>query len=530
LKFSLKKVNQAIRTISYLKPIQVAYQLKNRLSRPKHLKKYNLTFETNSKLSFFDLPQTSTKLVVLKDQYTFNFLNLSHTFEGIIDWDYQGYGKLWNYNLQYLDFLKQGELALNLKFQLIEDVYKKLWIGTLPLEPYPASLRMMNVVRFLSCNAEKKSAKTVASFLIAEINYLSRNLEYHLLGNHLLENGFALLMGGHFFQRKEWVFKAERLLYRELEEQTLKDGAHFELSPMYHQIILFRVLEAVNYLEYQDTFRNFLVKIAQAMISWLRNISFKDGSIPHFNDSCNGVAYGTLNLLEIGKVLGIDPIDEFPLKDSGYRKFKAIDFELIADFHGISPSYQPGHAHADTFSICLNHKGKEILVDAGISTYNISPRRDWERSTNAHNTVEVGGISSSEMWAGFRVGRRAHVEVLEDSEAFVRAVHYGYKQLGISVERSISCGSDRIIINETISNLIDKSVFLHLHLHPNINLVRLNDRVFLINGNLRFEFEGEGKVEVENYQFCSGYNQYFESKRFKIEINCCSFTTTITNQ
>ena len=30
---------------------------------------------------------------------------------------------------------------------------------------------------------------------------LLNNLEYHLLGNHLLENAFSLLFGAYYFQR-----------------------------------------------------------------------------------------------------------------------------------------------------------------------------------------------------------------------------------------------------------------------------------------------------------------------------------------
>ena len=39
--------------------------------------------------------------------------------------------------------------------------------------------------------------------------------------------------------------KAKNIIEEELEEQILTDGAHFELSPMYHQIILDRVLDCI---------------------------------------------------------------------------------------------------------------------------------------------------------------------------------------------------------------------------------------------------------------------------------------------
>src|SRR5690606_7259867 len=112
----------------------------------------------------------------------------------------------------------------------------------LPLEPYPASLRIMNVIRFLQ-EGNVREPKII-QWIFAEAQFLASRLEYHLLGNHLLENGFALLMAGHFFHNERLIKKAGKLLTKELKEQVLEDGAHFELSPMYHQIILFRVLEA----------------------------------------------------------------------------------------------------------------------------------------------------------------------------------------------------------------------------------------------------------------------------------------------
>ena len=57
------------------------------------------------------------------------------------------------------------------------------------------------------------------------------------------------------------------------------------------------------------------------------------------------------------------------------------------DIGKIGPDYQPGHAHADTFTFCLYFKNTPIVVDTGTSTYNIGKRRDKERSTMVHNTV-----------------------------------------------------------------------------------------------------------------------------------------------
>ena len=46
------------------------------------------------------------------------------------------------------------------------------------------------------------------------------------------------------------------------------------------------------------------------------------------------------------------------------------------------------------------------VVDPGVSTY-VGPRRQWERSTAAHNTVCLNGHDHSEVWGSFRAGALA---------------------------------------------------------------------------------------------------------------------------
>src|SRR5690606_19561897 len=101
------------------------------------------------------------------------------------------------------------------------------------------------------------------------------------------------------------------------------------------------------------------------------------------------------------------------LSDSGYRKFNEADFEILMDVGQIAPVYQPGHSHADSLQFLLNFKGKPVIVDTGISTYEKNERRQLERSTASHNTVTINRDNSSNVWGGFRVAERAMVEVLK---------------------------------------------------------------------------------------------------------------------
>jgi uncharacterized heparinase superfamily protein len=74
-----------------------------------------------------------------------------------------------------------------------------------------------------------------------------------------------------------------------------------------------------------------------------------------------------------------------------------------------------------------------VFVNGGTSTYEAGEVRQRERGTAAHNTVTIDDQDSSEVWASFRVARRARVFDLEVSETptevVVEASHDGYKRL-----------------------------------------------------------------------------------------------------
>ncbi|MFW6273222.1 MAG: heparinase II/III family protein, partial [bacterium] len=140
--------------------------------------------------------------------------------------------------------------------ELIENYILNLSNTSTGLEPYPISLRGINWIKFISKFSSShphifspSQLLTFSSSLYAQYQILLDNLEYHLMGNHLLENGFSLLFGGFYFKEEELYEKARQIIIEQLKEQILNDGGHFELSPMYHQIILDRLLDCINLVQ-----------------------------------------------------------------------------------------------------------------------------------------------------------------------------------------------------------------------------------------------------------------------------------------
>lgn len=521
----ISKFKTLFYTLIHLKPIQAIYQVKNRLSKVGSLSTFQIALTESQKLSFFDAPAIHSYLKVESDHFHFEYLNLTRRYpKSSVDWNDQTHGKLWNYNLQYLDFLKQEDVSVKVKIDLVTDIYSWLWTGKLPLEPYPASLRIMNLIRFLSMREIDQSSKDeLIKYLGAEVTYLSKNLEFHLLANHLLENAFAWWMGALFFKHQEWIKKSSKLLKSQLEEQILADGAHYELTPMYHQIILFRVLEAYYLSPNQFVLKFILKEKAELMLGWLSQLTFPNGSLPHFNDTTQGIAYEPNFLKGIEKSLSLNSANK-PLNESGYRKLVSRDLRLVADLEGIKPSYQPGHAHADTFSFVLHQGQVPIIVDPGISTYTISPRRDWERSTLAHNTVTVDRKNSSQVWAGFRVAKRAKVTFKKETSDHVIALHDGFgNQLHQREFKRINAGFE--IVDEILNYDGKSQLEARFYLHPAIHSEFISSTQIQLLDTLMMEFEGFDTIQVVPYKFSNGYNSLVPAQSLLVTLKGNKLTT-----
>lgn len=512
----MKSIRLLIGTLRYLKVNQILYQFRRKIGFKKFIvRSENNTFFFNRSISF--LWPVAVQKKYLKD-LEFVFLNLSQKFNKEINWNFSEYGKLWNYNLEYFDYLHQKDLSVQERTSLINDFYHYALFHNRALEPYPVSLRAINIIRFSI--EEENTNNSYLAYVYQELSFLDRNYEFHILGNHLLENAFALCLGGAFFRKDDWLKKAIRILYSELDKQILKDGAHFELSPMYHKIIFFRILELIDwYSRYDDKNEKFLLfckEVASKMRSWLERIKFKNGDIPLFNDAANGIAYPSSVLLHYADQLNINSA-KLPLGDSGYREFKGNKFEIKIDLAQIGASYQPGHAHADALSFIVYYEGNPLFVEQGTSTYQIGERRRIERSTAAHNTVNINDEDQSQVWGGFRVAQRAITTIHEESASTFVASHDGYKKLGILHTRDFVLNDSEIQLIDTLSR--NAAAKFHLHLHPGHILSRKDEYSFAINNSIKISFIGASEVSIVEYEYADRFNQYTKGQKLIVSFN-----------
>lgn len=459
-----------INTLTHLRFKQIVYQAFYRLYKPR-LKTINAS-NINLSIHLTTYPISRASCLDIHNT-VFEFIGICDKFHS---WNDTSHGMLWAYNLNYMDWLQQDDISLEEGSMWIDRFIENLPENHIGLDPYPIALRGINWIKFIikyRGNLEDRHLQRWNNCLYSQYVLLTKKLEYHLLGNHLLEDACSLFIAAFYFKNKSFYKTATGLLRSELKEQILPDGAHYEQSPMYHCILLDRVLDCYNfalhniYFEKQETIIDFLHNKAVLMLGHLESIVYKDETIPLLNDSAYNIAHKAQVLKKYAIRLGL-VWQKIPMKQCGYRKMENDEMEIIADIGNITASYQPGHTHADTFNYELRINGQPIVVDTGISTYNKTERRQYERSTVAHNTVSINQKDSSEVWSGFRVGKRANVTILSDQKNEILAYHNGFGKKIIHT-RTFRLEKCSLHIIDEISDY--SPAWSYIHLSPDVEIL-----------------------------------------------------------
>lgn len=398
----------------------------------------------------------------------FSAHGVTRPVETAADWNPGGVTRLWTYLLHYHDDLRDSQ-DRGLEQQIIRN-----WIAGNPpargpgWEPYPLSRRIANWIYWLLVWRADEREPLVLASLAWQARALERQIEQDLQGNHLWANAKGLIFAGCFFGGPEgdrWLEAGVCLLQRELGRQVHADGGHVERSPLYHAIALEDLLDVLNLSRvYPEQLAGLGVPVAgaaEAMFGWLAVMTAPDGCVATFGDTVSRAAPGYDDLARYALRLRMDSLPRWRdgggvsvLAGSGYVRLDQGATSLWFDRGGPAPDYQPGHSHAGSLAFELSWRGERILVNPGISTYERGPVRDWERSTEAHNTLRLDHRDQSEMWAAFRVGRRARTrnwkEGCEPGSVWAEAEHDGYAPA--RHHRRVELGEQgaRLVVTDTV--------------------------------------------------------------------------------
>ena len=354
----------------------------------------------------------------------------------------------------------------------------------------------------------RQSRDILLSSVSRQIRFLCRNLETDLLGNHLIKNIKALLWAGRFFSGAEaarWSRLGQKLLKKELVDQVLPDGMHFERSPAYHAIVFADLLECYQVVEpgeIRDVLEDALDRMAHALVQ----LQHPDGMISLFGDGGLHMTYQPAECLNVYQRLtgrSVQPKRQIRFPQAGYFGVRRDGNYLLAKAGKIAPDFLPAHGHGDIFSFEWDIAGRRIVVDAGVYEYHVGRWREYSRSTAAHNTLTVDGEDQCEFWKAFRVGRRADVRLHQcefDQESLVLdGQHDGYRRLpGSPVHRRrIQTDATYVEIFDRVEGGRGQQTCARLLCHPDCDVSQSDGIATISVGDIRIQLETESPMCVE---------------------------------
>ncbi|HQZ96565.1 MAG TPA: alginate lyase family protein [Pyrinomonadaceae bacterium] len=318
-----------------------------------------------------------------------------------------------------------------------------------------------------------------------------------------------------------WRKLGEDILFSQIPKQVFRDGVYFEQSTWYQRYTAdfyahFVVLRSLWGEPYYHPAAVDLENRLEQTFDFLMQVTMPDGKTPIIGDDDGGRMLplttaesddfrGTLALSavifdrsdqkyvsekpseDLFWLTGPDSIKLFTAIEAEEPAITSTDFAnggycvmrdgwsdtdnyLIVDCGEVG-SLAGGHGHADAMSIEVAVHGKTLLVDSGTYTYHESCElRDYFRSTAAHNTLEIDGVSSSEPATAFSWKTRAEAKrdnwISTDRFDLFEGSHNGYERLNDPATHSRSIlflKNDYWIIRDLVETQGEHQYSLNFH-------------------------------------------------------------------
>jgi hypothetical protein len=522
--FHTKKVQIFMRFASlFLRPLSYIFIQKS---------KYRVD---NVKINYFQITLNNSvnqTTEILNNQFT--FINNKFLFKNDVEWVNNEQNSLWNFHLNYFDYL--NDLIILYKTKQLEDLLLKGqslvqdWINcsnkynSVMWAPYTISLRLLNWISFYSYLIEYKHIDSVPHTVLVsikkQVRYLKTNLEHDVRGNHLFENLKTLILVEYFLDNTRLVNNYIKKINRVLEKQVLMDGCHFEKSVSYHIVVLNGILDILSIVDYNFNSVTTLKKYASMMLEFYNRIKYTNVDYPLFNDSnytmtdkLTGDVFKTKSNLKLSE----NHLSVKRLKiASNYFVYQNQRLRLTMDLGNLGSNYLLAHSHNDIFNFELLVDNQKIVTDTGVFEYENSKQRQYSRSTQAHNTIQVNGFEQSDIWSSFRNGYRptrftTNIEEKKNYKLFKGKYKYKNKY---THERSFYITKNNTIV--IFDNVISKkkySLNSYLHFDPEVKVVLHEDDVEVLSRKLKLYLyainEGNYLCNKNISVFDSNYYPYF---------------------
>jgi len=211
--------------------------------------------------------------------------------------------------------------------------------------------------------------------------------------NWIIVESAALVLAGlcfpEFNEASQWIKTGLERLRDEFRRQFFSDGAHFEISPLYHAICVHALLEvkqvaAANETKLPEEFHSPLEKC----LEYLAGLSRPDFTWPSLNDSGGVTGDHTVLMRLAGEVFHCPDFNWIGSRGANgvpptaiSRCFPDAGIATMRSDHGQASNFlvfragPPGasHIHNDCLSLDVTALGCPMLVDPGITSYAQAP-------------------------------------------------------------------------------------------------------------------------------------------------------------
>lgn len=381
--------------------------------------------------------------------------------------------------------------------------------------PYAVSLRIINLSRYGAWKGGLTEEEK--RFLYKNLLFLDNNVEWDVGGNHLIENGAALVVGGYAFpdEGDRFVEKGLDVLKSTASTQFLDDGYHFERSPMYHLEVTERMLTALSILsKHKVHLPGWLIQTVASASDFTEHLRPPDDRIPLLNDTAFGQAHRLETILAYASSIGVDASFRGDPEESDLYWFETDETTLLFDAGDSGPERQMAHTHNDPGTILIWKEATRVITDTGVFDYQPGKNRTVSRSVESHNTVQVDETEPVSYGGRFRMSGAVTSRTTTATTDRVSAVTTQYEageREPYQHRRTVYRGNEWLLVWDNVQTE-ESSYVSRLHTHPDVSVQRNQKDVALVSeddSELRVKPIQADEIDIET-------GSYFP--RFGVEI------------
>lgn len=235
-------------------------------------------------------------------------------------------------------------------------------------------------------------------FLLRHGEHLSAEKFLSRKGNHALHAMIGLVVCGDYFERQDWLTRAQKKISNLFDEYVDAQGVDYEGAIQYQLNNFKWYSEAAKHIHFATGKNpNYVIKL-DAMLKFLAHATNTLGMHVQYGDSDRIIAsrsFGNAELEYAGSrgLRGIPAEENYVSYDSGYTfgrtGWSKLDFEQGIFYslrHGPAFSSTP-HGHYDAGSVTFTKGNRELLFESGRFRYDKSEMSVYLKSAQAHSTV-----------------------------------------------------------------------------------------------------------------------------------------------